>query len=33
MVDGGSGSIMCAYSEINGQPMCANQVRKTPLCF
>jgi beta-glucosidase-like glycosyl hydrolase len=25
MVDGGSGSVMCAYSEINAQPMCANQ--------
>ena len=25
LVDGGSGSFMCAYSEINGQPMCANQ--------
>jgi beta-glucosidase len=25
LVEGRSGSFMCAYSEINGQPMCANQ--------
>jgi beta-glucosidase len=25
LVDGASGSFMCAYSEINGQPMCSNQ--------
>ena len=24
MVDGGAGSVMCAYQSVNGVPMCAN---------